>query len=135
MQRGQTWGGGEVCGVAGWEWVVVGMVRRGWVVVGMVRGMALAGALMEGVRVVGGGVVDVVVLVVVGCVVVIRACGVVVVCVVALWAAGEYRGSGDGGSCRGRSVVRGRWRGGGSGRFRVVVVAVLLVEGLVEIRC
>ena len=42
---------------------------------------------------------------------------------------------GWGGGCRGRSVVSGRWRGSGSGRFRVVVGAVLLVEGLVEMRC
>ena len=41
-------------------------------------------------------------LVVIGCVVVLRACEVVVVWVVDLWAAGEYRGIGDGGSCRGR---------------------------------
>ena len=113
----------------------MGKVRRGCVVVGMIIGMAPALAVMEGVGVVGGGVVEVVVLVVVGCVVVVRACEVVVVWVVALWAAGEYRGSGDGGSCRGRSVARGRWRGSGSGRFRVVVGAVLLVEGLVEMRC
>ena len=73
-------------------------------------------------------------LVVVGCVVVVRACELAVVWAVALWAAGEYRGIGDGGSCRGRSVVRGRWRGSGSGRFRVVVGAVFLVEGLVEMR-
>ena len=61
-------------------------------VFGMIIGMAPALAVMEGVGVVGGGVVDVVVLVVVGCVVVVRACEVVVVWVVALWAAGEYRG-------------------------------------------
>ena len=58
-------------GVAGWEWMVVGMVSRVWVVVGMIRGMALARA------------------------------GMVVV----------------------------------GGRCRVVVGAVLLVEGLVEMRC
>ena len=92
-------------------WVVVGKVRRGCVVVGMIIGMAPALAVMEGVGVVGGGVVEVVVLVVVGCVVVVRACEVVVVWVVALWAAGEYRGSGDGGSCRDRSVARDRWGG------------------------
>ena len=81
--------------------MVVGMVRRGWVVVGMVRGMALAGALMEGVRVVGGGVVEVAVRVAVGCVVVVVACEVVVVWVVALrWVAGGYSGSGLGGRCR-----------------------------------
>ena len=72
----------------------------------MIIGMTPALAVMEGVGVVGGGVVEVVVLVVVGCVVVVRACEVVVVWVVALWAAGEYRGSGDGGSCRDRSVAR-----------------------------
>ena len=65
-------------GVAGWEWVVVGMVRRGWVVVGMVRGMTLAGAGMVVVGVVGGGVVEVAVRVAVGCVVVVVSCGVVV---------------------------------------------------------
>ena len=63
LQRGQTWGG-EVCGVAGWEWVVVGMVRRGWVVVGMIRGMTLARVGMVVVWVVGGGVVEVAVRVV-----------------------------------------------------------------------
>ena len=109
----------------------MGKVRRGCVVVGMIIGMAPALAVMEGVGVVGGGVVEVVVLVVVGCVVVVRACEVVVVWVVALWAAGEYRGSGDGGSCRDRSVASDRWGGSGSGRFQVVVGAVLLVEGLV----
>ena len=123
--------GGEVCEVAGWEWMVVGMVSRVWVVVGMIRGMALARAGMVVVGVVGGGVVEVAVRVAVGCVVVVLACEVVVVWVVALWAAGEYRGSGDGGSCRDRSVARDRWGGSGSGRFRVVVGAVLLVEGLV----
>ena len=71
------------------------MVRRGWVVVEMVRGMALAGALMEGVGVVGGGVVEVAVRVAVGCVVVVVACEVVVVWVVALrWVVCEDSGSG-----------------------------------------
>ena len=114
-------------GVAGWEWVVVGMVRRGWVVVEMVRGMALAGALMEGVGVVGGGVVEVAVRVAVGCVVVVVACEVVVVWVVALrWVVCEDSGSGmvQGGRCecgvvevlavvvvlgRGSGSVRVRW--------------------------
>ena len=66
------------------------MVRRGWVVVEMVRGMALAGALMEGVGVVGGGVVEVAVRVAVGCVVML------------------VGGSGSGGG-------RGRCGGSGSG--------------------
>ena len=78
---------------------------------------------------------EVVVLVVVRCVVVVRACEVVVVWIVALWAAGEYRGSGDGGRGRDKSVARDRWGGSGSGRVRVVVGAGLLVEGLVEMRC
>ena len=69
--------------------MVVGKVRRGCVVLGVIIGMAPALAVMEGVGVVGGGVVEVVVIVVVGCAVVVRACEVVVVCVVALWAAGE----------------------------------------------
>ena len=99
------------------EWVVVGMVRRGCVVVEMVRGMALAGALMEGVGVVGCGFVEVVGLVVVGCVVVVFACGVVVICVVALrWVAGEYSGSGLCGRCRVKCVARDRGRASGSGR-------------------
>ena len=51
-------------GVAGWEWVVVVMVSRGWVVVVMIRGMALARAGMVVVGVVGGGVVEVAVRVV-----------------------------------------------------------------------
>ena len=40
---------------------------------------------------------------------------------------------GDSGSGRwmGRGVTRDRWGGSGSGRFQVVVGAVLLVEGLV----
>ena len=56
------------------------MVRRGCVVVGMIRGMALAGAGMVVVGVVGGRVVKVVVRVAAGCVVVAKivACGVVV---------------------------------------------------------
>ena len=78
--------------MAGWEWMVVGMASRVWVVAVMIIGMAPALAVMEGVGIVGGGVVEVVVLVVVGCVVVVRACEVVVVWVVDLWAAGEYRG-------------------------------------------
>ena len=45
-----------MCEVAGWEWMVVGMVSRVWVVVGMIRGMALARAGMVVVGVVGGGV-------------------------------------------------------------------------------
>ena len=57
---------------------------RGCVVVGMIRGMALAGAGMVGVGVVGGGVVEVLVFLAVGCVVVVVACEVVVVWVVAL---------------------------------------------------
>ena len=56
--------GGEVCEVAGWEWMVVGMVSRVWVVVGMIRGMALARGGTVGVGVVGGGVVEVAVRVV-----------------------------------------------------------------------
>ena len=90
---------------------------------GMIIGMAPALAVMEGVGVVGGGVVEVVVLVVVGCVVVVRACEVVVVWVVALWAAGEYRGSGDGGSCRDRSVAR-EWVVVGMVRRGCVVVGM-----------
>ena len=87
--------GGEVCEVAGWEWMVVGMVSRVWVVVGMIRGMALARAGMVVVGVVGGGVVEVAVRVAVGCVVVVLACEVVVVWVVALrWVVCEDSGSG-----------------------------------------
>ena len=82
-------------GVAGWEWVVVVMVSRGWVVVVMIRGMALARAGMVFVGVVGGGVVEVAVRVAVGCVVVVVACEVVVVWVVALrWVGCEDSGSG-----------------------------------------
>ena len=51
-------------GVAGWEWVVVVMVRRCRVVVAVIRGMALARAGMVFVGVVGGGVVEVAVRVV-----------------------------------------------------------------------
>ena len=36
---------------------------------------------------------------------------------------------GWGGGCRGRSVVSGRWRGSGSGRFRVVVGSRCSVMG------
>ena len=115
--------------MACWEWVVVGKVRRGCVVVGMIIGMAPALAVMEGVGVVGGGVVEVVVLVVVGCVVVVRACEVVVVWVVALWAAGEYRGSGDGGSCRDRSVAR-EWVVVGIVRRGWVVVGMISGAGV-----
>ena len=59
--------------------VVVGMLRRGCVVVGMMRGMAWAGAGMVGVGAVGGGGVEVEVLVPVVCGVVVVACEVVVV--------------------------------------------------------
>ena len=52
-------------------------------------------AVVEGVVVVGGGVVEVAVRVAVGCVVVVVACEVVVVWVVfRRWVAGEYSGSG-----------------------------------------
>ena len=82
-------------GVAGWEWVVVVMVSRGWVVVVMIRGMALARAGMVVVVIVGGGVVEVAVRVAVGCVVVVVACEVVVVWVVARrWVGCEDSGSG-----------------------------------------
>ena len=71
--------------------------------------------------------VEVVVLVVVGCVVVVRACEVVVVWVVALWAAGECRGSGDGGSCLDRSVARERVV---VGVVRVGWVVVGMISGM-----
>ena len=61
----------------------------------MIRGMALARAGMVVVGVVGGGVVEVAVRVAVGCVVVVVACEVVVVWVVALrWVGCEDSGSG-----------------------------------------
>ena len=90
---------------------------------------------------------EAVVLVVVGCVVVVRACEVVVVWVVAVWAAGEYRGSGDGGSCLDRSVARewvvvgivrrgwvvvGMIRGMTLARGGMVVVGVV-IGGVVEV--
>ena len=82
-------------GVAGWEWMVVGMVSRVGGVVGMIRGMALARAGMVVVGVVGGGVVEVAVRVAVGCVVVVLACEVVVVWVVTLrWVVCEDSPSG-----------------------------------------
>ena len=58
--------------------------------------------------------VEVVVLVVVGCVVVVRACEVVVVWVVALWAAGEYKGNDPGPGWDGSCWGSGRWSGRGS---------------------
>ena len=64
---------------------------------GMIKGMALAGAGRVGVGVLGGGVVEVVVLVAVGCVVVVLACEVVVWVVTLRWVAGGYSVSGHGG--------------------------------------
>ena len=57
------------------------------------------------------------------------ACEVVVVWVVALWAAGEYRGSGDGGSCRDRSVAR-EWVVVGIVRRGWVVVGIISGAGV-----
>ena len=83
----------------------------------MVRGTTLAWSLIEGVGVVGGGLVEVVGLVVVVCVVVVFACGVVVIWVVALrWVVGEYSGSGLCGRWRVKCVARDRGRASGSGR-------------------
>ena len=95
------------------------MVRRGCVVVGMIRGMALARAGMVVVGVVGGGVVEVAVRVAVGCVVVVVACEVVVVWVVALgWVVCD-----DSGSCSARVGI------GECGVVEVLVVVVVLGRG------
>ena len=65
--------------------------------------------------VVGGGVVEVVILMPCRCVVVVVSCAVVVVWVVSVrWVAGEYSGSGLGVRCWDRCVVRGMWGGSGS---------------------